>query len=56
MAGSAAFQLSDEVELMDFQHMAEVTAATAEAVRILANGPRPEWKEGGMPEPRGGDR
>lgn len=40
---------SDEAELMDYDHMARVTEATAEAVRILANGPAPEWHPGGRP-------
>ena len=39
---------SDEVELVDFRHMAALVDAAVEAVRFLADGPRPEWKEGGM--------
>jgi len=39
---------SDEVQNIDFGHMAAVVEATIEAVRILANGPRPKWVEGGM--------
>ena len=41
---------SDEAEFMDYEHMARVTESTAEAVRILANGPAPEWHPGGRPE------
>lgn len=42
---------SDEVSKVDFAHMTSVIAAAVEAVRILANGPRPEWHPGGRPEP-----
>jgi Zn-dependent M28 family amino/carboxypeptidase len=38
---------SDEVDQVDFTHMAAVVDAAVEAVRFLANGPTPEWKEGG---------
>jgi Zn-dependent M28 family amino/carboxypeptidase len=41
-------QPSDEVEEVDFAHMAALVDAALEAVRFLADGPRPEWKEGGM--------
>jgi len=41
-------QPSDEVELVDFAHMAALVDAAVEAVRFLADGPTPEWKEGGM--------
>jgi hypothetical protein len=40
-------QPSDEVELVDFAHMAAVVDAAVQAVRFLADGPTPEWKEGG---------
>lgn len=40
-------QPSDEVGSVDFAHMAALVDAAVEAVRFLANGPRPEWKEGG---------
>lgn len=40
-------QPSDEVELVDFDHMAVLVDAAVEAVLFLANGPRPDWKEGG---------
>jgi hypothetical protein len=33
---------------VDFQHMAALVDAALEAVRFLADGPLPEWKEGGM--------
>jgi Zn-dependent M28 family amino/carboxypeptidase len=38
---------SDEVDMVDFTHMAAVVDAAVEAVRFLADGPTPEWKEGG---------
>ncbi len=38
---------SDEVERVDFEHMAALVDAAVEAVRILADGPRPEWTEDG---------
>jgi hypothetical protein len=38
---------SDEVALVDFDHMAALVDAALEAVRFLADGPRPEWKEDG---------
>lgn len=40
-------QPSDEVEHIDFAHMAALVDAALEAVRFLADGPRPSWKEGG---------
>ncbi len=40
----------DEVEHLDFRHMAGVVTAAAEAVRILASGEAPQWKPGGRPE------
>ena len=40
-------QPSDEVDLVDFDHMAVLVDAAVEAVLFLANGPRPDWKEGG---------
>lgn len=39
---------SDEVDRIDFEHMAVLVEATIEAVRFLADGPTPAWKEGGM--------
>ncbi|MDZ7780601.1 MAG: M20/M25/M40 family metallo-hydrolase [Gemmatimonadota bacterium] len=38
---------SDEVDRIDFEHMATLVEAAIEAVRLLADGPRPEWEEGG---------
>lgn len=43
---------SDEAALTDPEHMAQVIAATARAVRLLGDGPTPTWKPGGRPEPR----
>lgn len=40
-------QPSDEVEHIDFLHMAALIDAAVEAVRFLADGPTPAWKEGG---------
>lgn len=42
---------SDEAAGADSAHMAAVIDAAARAVRLLADGPRPDWKEGGRPEP-----
>lgn len=39
----------DEVSKMDFDHMAQVIASAVDVVRILADGPKPEWKPGGRP-------
>lgn len=39
---------SDEVDRIDFEHMATLVEAAIEAVRFLADGPRPEWEEGGQ--------
>ncbi len=41
-------QPSDEVDKVNFDHMAALVDAALEAVRFLADGPRPAWKEGGM--------
>lgn len=41
-------QPSDEVDTIDFAHMAALVEAAVEAVRFLADGPTPAWKEGGM--------
>ncbi|HVH40128.1 MAG TPA: M20/M25/M40 family metallo-hydrolase [Gemmatimonadaceae bacterium] len=40
---------SDETETIDFAHMSAVINATARAVRVIADGARPEWKAGGKP-------
>ncbi|HEX6938766.1 MAG TPA: M20/M25/M40 family metallo-hydrolase [Longimicrobiales bacterium] len=42
----------DEVDRIDFAHMARVVEAAIQAVRILADGPAPEWYPGGRPYPR----
>jgi hypothetical protein len=39
---------SDEVDQVDFAHMAALVDAAVEAVRFLADGPKPDWKPGGM--------
>ncbi|HEX8274565.1 MAG TPA: M20/M25/M40 family metallo-hydrolase, partial [Longimicrobiaceae bacterium] len=43
--------VDDEVERVDFQHMARVVDAAVQAVRMLADGPAPQWKPGGRPTP-----
>jgi hypothetical protein len=43
---------SDEVELVDFEHVTMVIEASIQAARLLANGEKPEWHPGGRPEPR----
>lgn len=45
---------SDEVDRVDFDHMAALVEASIEAVRFLADGPTPEWVEGGMDGLTGG--
>jgi Zn-dependent M28 family amino/carboxypeptidase len=45
---------ADEVDEVDFVHMAAVVDAAVQAVRFLADGPRPEWKEGGQDGLTGG--
>lgn len=42
-------RVSDDVSKVDFPHMAAVINAAARAARILADGPKPEWKAGGKP-------
>jgi hypothetical protein len=42
----------DEAGIIDTVHMARVIEATAKAVRLLADGPKPEWHPGGRPEAR----
>jgi hypothetical protein len=43
---------SDEADRLDYEHMAGVIMAATEAVRLLADGPKPAWKPGGQPERR----
>ena len=42
-------QPSDDVKGVDLEHMAAVINSAAKAARLLADGPKPEWKAGGMP-------
>jgi hypothetical protein len=41
---------SDEASRANPAHLAAVIEATARAVRLLADGPKPEWKPGGKPD------
>jgi len=41
----------DEADKADFNHMTTVIRSAAKAVRLLADGPRPEWNPGGQPQP-----
>lgn len=43
-------QPGDEARFADPAHMAQVMAAAARAVRLLADGPAPAWVAGGRPE------
>jgi hypothetical protein len=42
-------QVTDEVSLVDFAHMAGVINIGVKAVGLLANGPAPQWNPGGKP-------
>jgi hypothetical protein len=42
-------QPSDDVKGVDLEHVAAVINAAAQAARLLADGPKPEWKPGGAP-------
>jgi hypothetical protein len=42
-------QPSDEVEGIDFAHLSQAAELVARAARLLADGPRPEWRPGGRP-------
>jgi hypothetical protein len=44
-------QPSDEVDRIDFDHLARAAELVARATRVLADGPRPTWKPGGRPTP-----
>ena len=44
--------VNDEVEHVDFAHMTAVVEGAARAVRLLTDGPKPEWKPGGRPASR----
>jgi hypothetical protein len=41
---------SDESDKIDFAHMTQLIGAGAAAVRLLADGPSPQWNAGGRPE------
>ncbi|HEX6105631.1 MAG TPA: M20/M25/M40 family metallo-hydrolase [Gemmatimonadales bacterium] len=41
---------SDEVDRIDFDHLAAAADVVTRAVRVLADGVRPEWKPGGRPQ------
>jgi Zn-dependent M28 family amino/carboxypeptidase len=41
--------VNDEVELVDFAHMTGMINLVAKAVRVVADGSRLEWNEGGRP-------
>jgi hypothetical protein len=41
--------VDDEVDRVDFEHMTAVVNLIARAVRIVADGPKLEWKPGGKP-------
>lgn len=46
-------QVTDEADRLDYDHMQGCAVAGLQAVRLVADGTiTPEWKEGGMPEPR----
>lgn len=40
---------SDEISRIDFAHITGVITAAVRAARMLADGPAPQWKEGGRP-------
>jgi hypothetical protein len=44
-------QPSDEVERIDFEHLARAADLVTRAARVLADGPRPSWSPGGRPTP-----
>ena len=44
-------QPSDEVERIDFDHLARAAELVTRATRVLADGPRPAWNPGGRPAP-----
>jgi hypothetical protein len=41
---------SDEASRLDYDHMAKVIQSTVAAVRLLTDGPKPEWKPNGRPQ------
>lgn len=42
---------SDDMTKVDAPHMAAVIQSAVRAARLLADGPKPEWKPGGRPQP-----
>ena len=44
-------QPSDEVERVDFAHLAQAADVVVRATRLLADGPAPAWRRGGRPTP-----
>jgi hypothetical protein len=44
-------QPSDEVERIDFDHLARAAETVTRAARVVADGPRPSWHPGGQPSP-----
>jgi Zn-dependent M28 family amino/carboxypeptidase len=44
----------DDVDLVDFDHVARLINVLTGAVRVLADGPAPVWKPGGRPNPGSG--
>jgi hypothetical protein len=42
-------QVTDDIAAVNWPHMAGVINAAVAAVRMLANGPAPQWKPGGRP-------
>jgi hypothetical protein len=42
----------DNPDKSDWDHLAMISREAARAVRLLAEGPKPEWNPGGKPEPR----
>ena len=42
-------KVTDDISHIDFAHMTAVIQAAVKAVRLLADGPKIEWKEGGKP-------
>ena len=43
-------QLTDDIDKVDFAHMAGVINIGVKAVELLANGPAPHWNSGGRPD------
>ena len=43
---------SDEPDAIDYPHLTRVVEQGARAVRVMADGPAPQWNPGGRPAPR----